>query len=148
MSYCAPPLFGSLMKKERSDDMYLYYAIFSLEDDAVNVVFPDLEGAATFGEDMHEALYMAKDLLAGWLLGEVDDGMAFPNVTDPREIQTEPGELVIPIEVDLDFYRKKFDSTPIKKTLTIPSYLNDLGIKASINFSATLTDALKEKLGV
>lgn len=128
--------------------MHLYYAIFSLEDNAVNVLFPDLEGAATFGEDMHEALYMAKDLLAGWLLGEEDDGAEFPSVSDPREIQAEAGDLIVPIEVDLDFYRKKFDSKPIKKTLTIPSYLNDLGVKASINFSATLTDALKEKLGV
>ena len=128
--------------------MYLYYAVFNFEDEVINVSFPDLEGAVTFGENMHEALYMAKDLLAGWLLGEEEDGNTFPIPSEPNDINAKKGDLVIPIEVDLDFYRRKFDSTPIKKTLTIPNYLNDLGKKAGINFSQTLTEALKEKLGV
>lgn len=128
--------------------MYLYYAIFTPSDGQYAVEFPDLLGAATFGEDMHDALYMAKDLLAGWLLGEEDDGNEFPQASKHQEITIEPNDLIIPIEVDLDFYRKKFDSKPVKKTLSIPNYLNDLGNKAGINFSQTLTEALKEKLGV
>lgn len=126
----------------------IYYGIFNIADDGINVSFPDLDGAFTGGSDMHEALNMAKDLLAGWLINAEDDGEKFPAPTQPLDIKVGQGELVIPIEVNLNFYRKKFDSQPVKKTLTIPTYLNDLGNKAGINFSQTLTEALKEKLGV
>lgn len=127
----------------------LYYAIFEVDDDgAVNVSFPDLQGAYTFGSDMHEALAMSKEVEAGWLINAEDDGEELPTATDFKSIEVPKGSLLVPIEVDLDFYRKKFDSTPVKKTLTIPTYLNDLGNKAGINFSQTLTEALKEKLGV
>lgn len=128
--------------------MVIYYAVFSFAEDGINVVFPDLNDASTFGEDMHEALYMAKDLLAGWLIDAEDEKEGFPTPTDHQRIQVESGDLLIPIDVDLAFYRKKFDSKPVKKTLTIPQYLNDLGKEAGINFSATLTEALKEKLEV
>lgn len=129
--------------------MMLYYAIFEVgSDGGVDVFFPDLQGAFTFGEDMHEALYMAKDLAAGWLINAEDDGEKLPSATNFKEIAVPEDALLVPIEVDLDFYRKKFDSTPVKKTLTIPTYLNDLGIKAGINFSQTLTEALEQKLGL
>ena len=127
----------------------LYYAIFEVDNNgSVNVSFPDLQGAYTFGEDMHEALAMAKEVAAGWLINAEDDGEELPVSSNFKSIEVPEGALLIPIEVDLNFYRQKFDSTPIKKTLTIPSYLNDLGNKAGINFSLTLTEALKEKLGV
>ncbi len=127
----------------------LYYAIFEVDNDGtVNVSFPDLQGAYTFGSDMHEALEMAKELSAGWLINAEDDGEQLPVASDFKKIKVPDGALLIPIEVDLNFYRQKFDSTPVKKTLTIPTYLNDLGNKAGINFSLTLTEALKEKLGV
>ena len=122
--------------------MVIYYAMFDFADNGINVVFPDLNNAATFGENMHEALYMAKDLLAGWLIDAEDEKQAFPSPTDHRSLSVAAGNLLIPIEVDLSFYRKKFESKPI------PKYLNDLGNEAGINFSATLTEALKEKLEV
>lgn len=128
--------------------MVIYYAVFNFAEDGINVVFPDLDDAATFGENMHEALYMAKDLLAGWLIDAEDEKETFPVPSDHLSIPVAPEDLLIPIEIDLAFYRKKFNSKPIKKTLTIPSYLNDLGNEAKINFSATLTEALKEKLEV
>jgi len=129
-------------------NLVIYYAVFNFAEDGINVVFPDLNDAATFGENMHEALYMAKDLLAGWLIDAEDEKEAFPAPSDHLSIPVAPEDLLIPIEIDLAFYRKKFNSKPIKKTLTIPSYLNDLGNEAKINFSATLTEALKEKLEV
>jgi len=128
--------------------MMIYYAVFNFADDGINVIFPDLNDASTFGQDMHEALYMAKDLLAGWLIDAEDEKDEFPAPSDHHSISVASGDLLIPIEIDLAFYRKKFDSKPVKKTLTIPNYLNDLGNKAGINFSATLTEALKEKLEV
>lgn len=37
--------------------MRIYYAVFNFSDSSINVIFPDLNNATTFGQDMHEALY-------------------------------------------------------------------------------------------
>lgn len=129
--------------------MYLYYAVFTPEiDGGFSVQFPDLDGAFTCGDDMHESLYMAKDLLEGWLIVAEDEGDVIPPPSTPDEISFSGKDLLIPIEVNLALARQKHDNTLIKKTLTIPQYLNTLAVDADINFSATLSDALKEKLGV
>lgn len=128
--------------------MFLYYAVFELADDGINVRFPDLDGAFTGAKDMHEALFLAKDLLAGWLINAQDDGETLPDTSSPSEFNTNENELVVPIEVNLDFYRAKFDNQLIKKTLTIPKYLNIEAEALGINFSQTLTEALKDKLSV
>ena len=128
--------------------MYLYYAIFNQADDGINVSFPDLDGAFTCGADMHEALYMAKDLLAGWLINAEDDNEVFPKPSAVSDIDLPEGDLIIPIEVNLKYYRERFENQLVNTTLTIPKYLNTLASEMDINCSATRTDALKEKLGV
>lgn len=128
--------------------MHLYYAIFSQEEDGFNVSFPDLDGAFTCGSNMSEALYMAKDLLEGWLIVADRQGDKFPQPSQPFDIKTKKGELVIPIEINLELAKKRHANVLVKKTLTIPKYLNDLGVKAQVNFSNLLTETLKEKLGV
>lgn len=52
--------------------------------------------------------------------------------------------------MDINFkkYKAQHNNKVVKKTLTIPNYLNELGNEQGINFSLTLTEALKEKLGV
>lgn len=128
--------------------MFLYYAIFEIADDGINVRFPDLDGAFTGAKDMHEALSLAKDLLAGWLINAQDDNETLPTPSLPSDFDTNKNELTIPIEVNLEFYRAKFDNQIIKKTLTIPKYLNIEAENVGINFSQLLTEALKEKLSV
>ncbi|HAP5609217.1 TPA: type II toxin-antitoxin system HicB family antitoxin [Enterococcus faecalis] len=128
--------------------MFLYYAIFNFDDDGINVSFPDLDGAFTGGADMHEALFLAKDLLAGWLINAQDDGESLPVPSAPSDFHIDQNDLVVPIEVNLDIYRAKFDNQLIKKTLTIPKYLNIEAEALGINFSQTLTEALKDKLSV
>jgi predicted RNase H-like HicB family nuclease len=128
--------------------MFLYYAIFDNDTDGINVSFPDLDGAFTFGKDMHEAIYMAKDLLAGWLINAQDDGEDLPSPTEFNSFKISENELIVPIEVNLKLAREKFDNQLIKKTLTIPKYLNTLAEQAGINFSQTLSETLKEKLSV
>ncbi len=128
--------------------MYIYYALFNLADDGINVEFPGLDGAFTFGSDMHDALFMAKDLLAGWLINAEDAGETIPDPLQPAAITVPNGDLLVPIEVNTEIYRMKFDNQAVKKTLTIPRYLDALAKEENINFSLVLTEALKEKLGV
>ena len=45
-------------------------------------------------------------------------------------------------------YMKKHDDKAIKKTLTIPAWLNELAVKENVNFSQTLQNALIEQLKI
>ena len=60
--------------------------------------------------------------------------------------KAEDSDVVTLVDIDPDKYRRELDKTPVKKTLTIPSYLNDAAINEGINFSQTLADAIKDKL--
>lgn len=129
--------------------MVLYFAIFHKnEDNQYEVSFPDLEPyAATFGDTLKEALESAHDSLTGYLLTAEDygDEVAQPT-TDPSSFNVKAPDLLVPVEVNLELEREKEENTLVKKTLTIPKYLNDLGSEANLNFSATLTEALKKQL--
>lgn len=86
--------------------MYLYYAVFKPEDNGYAVSFPDLDGAFTCGDSMSESLYMAKDLLEGWLIIAEQEGDPIPKATEPSDIYVDSNELIIPIEVDLELAKK------------------------------------------
>lgn len=128
--------------------MYLYPALFEKEGHSYNVSFPDLPGCLTFGDSMAEALHMAQDALEGYLIILEDDKEVIPSPSNPFTILARNNQIVVPVEANTALAREKEETKLIKKTLTIPSYLNRLANDSGINFSATLTDALKEKLGV
>lgn len=129
---------------------YLYYAIFHQNHKGqYEVSFPDLApNAATYGEDMSDALKQAKDALAGYLLTVEDYQEEFNKPSEPQDIKYNESDLLIPVEVDTAIERQKERNKSVKKTLTIPSYLNELAQAESINFSALLTSALKQALNV
>ena len=77
-----------------------------------------------------------------------DEGEEFPEPSAPDSVHLEANQLLIPIEANLDLARAKFEAQLVKKTLTIPKYLNMVAEEYGINFSQTLTEALKEKLRV
>ena len=129
---------------------YLYFALFTKNvDGQIEVNFPDFDPhVATFGNNMSDVLHMAHDALEGYLLTVEDYHEDLPTPSDPQNIRHNQDQLVIPIEVDTTIAREREENASVKKTLTIPKYLNDLGKQHQINFSATLTDALKKRLGV
>ena len=125
-------------------DIYIFPAVFLKEEDGYSISFPDIDGAFTCGETFEEALFMAKDCLE-LNLDTVDE---IPHVTDIDKIKLNENEYLVMVQADMLNFRKKNDNKPVKKTLTIPKWLNDLGIEKKINFSKVLQDALKEKLQV
>lgn len=129
---------------------YLYFATFTKnEDNQYEIEFPDLAPhVATYGNSLSEAFKMAHESLEGCLLTSEDFNDEIPVASTEDELKYDSHTLLIPIEVDTTLAREKEANTMVKKTLTIPKYLNDLGIKNKINFSSTLTEALKEKLNV
>ena len=130
------------------NDKFFYPALFHKEDDGgFWVSFPDIPECLTQGTDMSQAYEMAVDALGLALADRIKEN----NVPVPTSIDflviAENSYPVI-IEFDLLEYKKKHSSRAVKKTLTIPEWLNDEAIKKNINFSAVLQEALKAQLGI
>lgn len=127
----------------------IYPAIFYLEDDGgYSVEVPDLVGCITQGNNLEEAIQMAEDAALGWLLTSVENGESIPNARDIKTIiLDDENSFVSLLLLDLGSYSRKYGNRKsIKKTLTIPLWLNETAEKYNINFSQTLQDALLEKL--
>jgi predicted RNase H-like HicB family nuclease len=128
---------------------YVYMAIFQQEDEgAFTVRFPDLPGCVTFGNGLPDAISMAEDALCLWLYDHEADGKPVPPPSPPRAITTCDDDFVSAISVDTDFYRRFYENSAVKKTLTIPAWLNQQAEEAHINFSQILQNGLKEALEI
>lgn len=127
---------------------YLYPAVFTKEDVGYSVNFPDLKNCFTSGSTLEEAMDMANDVLCLTLYDMEQDGQAIPTASAVNSITHDENEFVSLVVCDTIAYRRFFDNKAVKKTLSIPSWLNDMAERAGINFSGTLQDALKAKLNI
>lgn len=131
--------------------MVLYFEKFHKNsDNQYEVSFPDLEPyAATYGDTLEEATQSAHDSLTGYLLTEEDFHEEVPTPTDdPEKFKLKEPNFLVPVQVDLQLEREKEENKLVKKTLTIPSFLNIRGKEAGLNFLALLSEAIKTKLGI
>jgi len=129
----------------------IYPACFyPCEEGGYTVTFPDLPGCVTEGDTLTEAVDMAIDAAAGWLLDEVENKRPIPKSSDIKSVVADEYEdgFVSLISVDLDEYARKHSNKAVKKTLTIPAWLNTLAEKNNINFSQILQEGLKKHLGI
>ena len=128
---------------------YFYPAVFTPEDNnAYSVSFPDLPGCFTSGESLEDAFDMAQDALCLTLYDMEESGKPIPSMCDVASIPLEDGQFVAVIGCDTLEYRKFFENKAVKKTLTIPAWLNTAAERQGVNFSAILQDALKQHLHV
>ncbi|MGI6450100.1 MAG: type II toxin-antitoxin system HicB family antitoxin [Desulfitobacteriia bacterium] len=129
----------------------IYPACFyPCEEGGYTVIFPDLPGCVTEGDTLSEAIEMAIDAASGWLLDFLEDKKQIPQASDIKSIiadEYEDGFTSI-IGIDLEEYSKKYGNKAIKKTLTIPAWLNTVAEEKGVNFSQVLQDALKSRLGI
>lgn len=126
---------------------YFYPAIFTEEKNGYSVRFPDLEGCFTEGDDLSEAYEMAKEAI-GLYAETKNNKFNYPKASNPKDIKLKENEFCILIEFDELEYLKKHSNKSVKKTLTIPAYLNEIALGKNINFSKVLQDALIEKLNL
>ena len=133
---------------KRSRDMrYVFPGVFEPSEEGGYVVsIPDIEGCFTEGNTLAEALYMAQDALAMMLVYYEDHGMNVPEPSDLDKIDVSEGSIVTLVLADTDQWRKVFDNKAVKKTLSIPSWLNTKATNAGFNFSQVLQEALIAKL--
>lgn len=129
---------------------YHFYAVLQKEGLFYNVYFPDLPGALTFGEDIEEAVYMAKDALEGHLLVMEDDNDDIPSPTDYRTlaVKLKDNEQLQLVTADTRLVRIKEENKVVNKMVTLPKYMVEIGKEKGVNFSQTLQRALKEELNI
>lgn len=121
-----------------------------------SVIFPDLNWLTTCGADMNEAMTAAVDCLAGYLYMANQDGDAIPAASDMTALNLEEiakeleisadGAFVNVISVDVAVYAKEHFERSVKKTLTIPAWLNKAALEKKLNFSKVLQEALIAKV--
>jgi len=128
---------------------YVYPAIFTPEiEGGFCVHFPDIARGVTQGDTIAECIEMAEDFLC-LALYRMEDGMEeLPEASDIKQLKTEAVEIATLISVDTDTYRRYYENKLVKKTLNIPSWLNQRAEAANINFSRTLQEALKRELNL
>lgn len=125
-----------------------YPAIFhKAEEGGFWVEFPDFPECLTQGEDMSEAYEMSVQALGLAITSREEENESIPEASKPDEIGVKDGVLVI-VEFDMLEYKKKHNSKAVKKTLSIPEWLNEEAMKMGINFSQVLQEALMNKLGI
>lgn len=130
-------------------DRYIFPAVFEPgEIKGYTVWFPDLPGCITEGDSMEEALHMAKEVLELFLYNMEEDEELIPQPTLPEKVNVPDIGFISIIEVWMPVVRDEMENKSIKKTLTIPKWLNDIGEKNKVNFSKILQAALKDYLGV
>lgn len=126
---------------------YAYPAIFTPQEDGyILSIVPDLPGCISGGDGLADTIFMTSEAAATWLWDSEEKKQPIP---PPSQLgQVEPPAFVNYIYADTDEYRRKYGSYAVKKTLSIPAWLNDQAMRAGVNFSQVLQDALKEKLRV
>ena len=129
---------------------YVYPAIFTpLEGEnegGYDVYIPDLPFCRTWGKNLAEAIDMAEDASSMWLWDAENKNEKIPEPS--RILEHEPPQFVSLVKADTEEYRRQNDNRAVKKTLTIPAWLNAEAEKAHVNFSGILQSALVERLGL
>lgn len=123
--------------------LFVYPAIFHKEDDAYWVEFPDLDGCQTYGETINETMACAQEALAGYLLTLLEENREIAAPSDVAEVSHDSGSFVTLVSCDINQYQ---DAKAVKKTLTIPAWLNERAVSMGINFSQVLQEALMSKI--
>lgn len=130
---------------------YMFPAIFDSsenENEAFTITFPDLPGCISQGEDMEEAMYMARDVLEGFLYSMEEDQETIPTPSSPKDLTPSTEAFVVLVTAWTDIVRDEIEHKTIKKTVTIPKWINDEAEREGLNFSHTLNFAIRHRLGI
>lgn len=135
-----------LTPKEMIMKKYFYPVIFEPEEVGVSVYVPDIPGCFTQGDSLEEALEYVQDAI-GLMLEDIKPE-DYPKATKPNEVDLEGQQFVMMVAFDKLAYDRKYNSKSVKKTLSIPAWLNNMAQERNINFSNLLQKALLQELGI
>jgi len=123
---------------------YVYPALFhfNADDGSYTVKVPDLPGCITEGKSLDDALYMAQDALTGWLEYTLDHKEPVPAASAPQDIAVPSGWFVNLVRAEVR------DNRAVRRTVSIPKWMDDMVADTGLSLSRVLQDALKERLSL
>lgn len=124
-----------------------YPIVLIPEDKGFTVYIPDFD-INTQGDNLTEAIEMARDAIGLMGIDMEDDGKSLPVASDVGNVEHEANEIISLVDVDFAEYRRKNEIKVVKKNCTLPSWLCYEAEKANINFSQVLQAALKRELHI
>ena len=128
---------------------YVYPAVFTAEaEGGYSISFPDVPGCYTGADALEDGMAMAEDALCLMLYDMEETGREISKPSRLKDVFVGENEFVTLIACDTLEYRKFFNNKAVKKTLSIPAWLNTMAEREEINFSAVLQEALKAKLNI
>ena len=130
------------------NSIFYYPAVFQKEEVGYSVWVPDIQGCVSQGDTFDEAMEYIKDAIGICLDLIVQNGNVPPKATEPNGIELEHDQFVAVVSFDFDEYQKKHGEKSVKKTLTLPAWLNTLSERKNINFSQVLQNALIHELQI
>ena len=121
---------------------YVYPALFhsNADDGSYTITYPDFPGCISEGKSLENALYMAQDALRVWIGYVLDEGETLPVPTPMRQIEPSPDEFVNMVRAVVQ------DNRAVRRTVSIPKWMDDRVSAAGISLSKVLQDALKARL--
>ena len=126
---------------------YTYPAIIDFEEEGfVNISFPAFENAVTSVESGEDYIATAQELLALMIREYEEEKKALPLMD--VNIKSKENQQVVYINIWMPYYRGEIKEIYVKKTLTIPAWLDVLAKKNNVNFSAILVEGIKRHLGL
>lgn len=129
-------------------DEYVFPAIFYYDEDGISIEFPDLPGCMPCAQSTEEAVKNAKEALGVHLYGMEKDNDDIPEPTDVKDIEVEEGGVLMLVDVYMPVVRDRINNKYVKKTLTLPYWLNAEAERNGVNFSGILQEALKNYLHI
>jgi predicted RNase H-like HicB family nuclease len=120
---------------------YVYPALFHKNDDgSYTITYPNLPGCISEGKSLENALLMAQSALTQWIEYLTDKKQDIPKASETGKIKTKKGEFLNLIRADIK------DGRAVKRTVSIPKWMDDKVVKTGLSLSRVLQDALNEKL--
>ena len=134
---------GSYMKES-----YVYPAVIGREGKDFVISFPDFPDQVTYADTYEEIISAGQEVLALCISDNEATGTESPIPSAPENITIKDGERLVYIHVWMPYFRNIEKVVYVKKTLTIPKWLDEMAKQQNINFSATLVKGLKNRLGI
>lgn len=123
----------------------IYPVVFTHLEDGYMVYVPDLE-CNTQGDDLTQAIEMARDVIGLMCMDMEDDGKALPAPSAIHSVPVHDDDFVSLVDVDVDAYRRAHSQRSVRRNVSLPCWLNEKADQAGLNVSAILQAALKREL--
>ncbi|KXT59147.1 hypothetical protein [Lactococcus sp. DD01] len=125
---------------------YTYFGKMSKVDGRIEIMIEEIPFIKGKSGSVKSAIKNIEESLGQWLLAREEAGEDIPEALEPFNIDLNSGETLVTLNIDTDLVRDREINTMVKKTVTIPKYLNNFGNRVKINFSKLLTDTLNSEL--